>query len=300
MKQRNWIWVVIFAAIFAGCLALWLLPRGGGETVLVYQDGQLLRTLDLRQDTVFTVEGPAGENTVTVTGGEVFVSQADCPDQVCVLHGPLRRTGGPIVCLPNRLSIEWATGADVDAQRNGRAVMKLRKLTLTAVLTAAALVLFVLESQLPPLTAIPGIKPGLSNIFTLFAMQALGPGWALGVLLVRVTLGCIITGQGMALLYSLTGGLFAYAGMLALRRWFSGRRLWILSVFCAMAHNFGQLCAAALIARTRAVWYYLPVLLPAAILAGALTGLCTQLLLQRLGRAGLLPAGKKQEEEANG
>ena len=150
--------------------------------------------------------------------------------------------------------------------------MKLRKLTLTAVLTAAALVMFVLESQLPPLTAIPGIKPGLSNIFTLFAMQALGPGWALGVLLVRVTLGCIITGQGMALLYSLTGGLFAYAGMLALRRWFSGRRLWILSVFCAMAHNFGQLCAAALIARTRAVWYYLPVLLPAAILAGALTG----------------------------
>ena len=188
MKQRNWIWVVIFAAIFAGCLALWLLPRGGGETVLVYQDGQLLRTLDLRQDTVFTVEGPAGENTVTVAGGEVFVSQADCPDQVCVLHGPLRRTGG----------------------------------------------------------------------------------------------------------------LFAYIGMLALRRWFSGRRLWILSVFCAMAHNFGQLCAAALIARTRAVWYYLPVLLPAAILAGALTGLCTQLLLQRLGRAGLLPADKKQEEEANG
>lgn len=54
--------------------------------------------------------------------------------------------------------------------------MKLRKLTLTAVLTAAALVMFVLESQLPPLTAIPGIKPGLSNIFTLFAMQALGPG----------------------------------------------------------------------------------------------------------------------------
>ena len=55
MKQRNWIWVVIFAAIFAGCLALWLLPRGDVETVLVYQDGQLLRTLDLRQDTVFTV-----------------------------------------------------------------------------------------------------------------------------------------------------------------------------------------------------------------------------------------------------
>ena len=78
-------------------------------------------------------------------------------------------------------------------------------------------------------------------------MQALGPGWALGVLLVRVTLGCIITGQGMALLYSLTGGLFAYAGMLALRRWFSGRRLWILSVFCAMASSrrFGDMLVNA-------------------------------------------------------
>ena len=93
MKQRNWIWVVIFAAIFAGCLALWLLPRGGGETVLVYQDGQLLRTLDLRQDTVFTVEGPAGENTVTVTGGEVFVSYPpDAPIRSACCTG---RCAGP-------------------------------------------------------------------------------------------------------------------------------------------------------------------------------------------------------------
>ena len=88
--------------------------------------------------------------------------------------------------------------------------MRLKKLTLTAVLTAAALVMFVLESQLPPLTVIPGIKPGLSNIFTLFAMEALGPGWAFGLFLTRVTLGCVITGQGSAFLYSLVGGLCAY------------------------------------------------------------------------------------------
>ena len=59
--------------------------------------------------------------------------------------------------------------------------MRLKKLTLTAALTAAALVMFVLESQLPPLTAIPGIKPGLSNIFTLFTMETRGPGWAFGL-----------------------------------------------------------------------------------------------------------------------
>ena len=181
--------------------------------------------------------------------------------------------------------------------------MKLRKLTLTAVLIAAALVMFVLESQLPPLTAIPGIKPGLSNIFTLFAMQALGPGWALGVLLVRVTLGCVITGQGSAFLYSLAGGLCAYVLMLLLRKALRGNTLWVRSVLCAMAHNAGQLAAAAAITRTCAVWSYLPVLIPAAILAGTLTGLCAQLVLNRLEKAGLIPVNQvpnKQEEEANG
>ena len=123
--------------------------------------------------------------------------------------------------------------------------MRLKKLTLTAVLTAAALVMFVLESQLPPLTAIPGIKPGLSNIFTLFTMETLGPGWAFGLFLTRVTLGCVITGQGSAFLYSFAGGLCAYALMLLLRSRLRGNMLWVRSVLCAMAHNAGQLAAAA-------------------------------------------------------
>ena len=176
--------------------------------------------------------------------------------------------------------------------------MRLKKLTLTAVLTAAALVMFVLESQLPPLTAIPGIKPGLSNIFTLFTMETLGPGWAFGLFFTRVTLGCVITGQGSAFLYSFTGGLCAYALMLLLRKALRGNTLWVRSVLCAMAHN-----AAAAIAKTGAVWSYLPVLIPAAILAGTLTGLCAQLVLSRLAKAGVLPeetSPKKQEEEANG
>ena len=181
--------------------------------------------------------------------------------------------------------------------------MRLKKLTLTAVLTAAALVMFVLESQLPPLTVIPGIKPGLSNIFTLFAMEALGPGWAFGLFLTRVTLGCVITGQGSAFLYSLAGGLCAYVLMPLLRKALRGNTLWVRSVLCAMAHNAGQLAAAAAITRTCAVWSYLPVLIPAAILAGALTGLCAQLVLNRLEKAGLIPVNQvpnKQEEEANG
>lgn len=175
--------------------------------------------------------------------------------------------------------------------------MKLRKLTLTAVLTAAALVMFVLESQLPPLTMIPGIKPGLSNIFTLFTMEALGPGWAFDLFLVRVVLGSMITGQLSALLYSLAGGLAAYAVMLALRRPLHGPQLWVRSVLCAIAHNLGQLAAASVIAATRAVWYYLPVLILAAIASGALTGLCAQLILSRLRRAGFVPEKREKRRK---
>ena len=66
---------------------------------------------------------------------------------------------------------------------------KLQKLTLAALLTAAGLVVFVIEAQLPPLTAIPGIKPGLSNVFTMLTLFWVGPGWALGTMFVRVSLG---------------------------------------------------------------------------------------------------------------
>ena len=75
---------------------------------------------------------------------------------------------------------------------------KLRKLTLAALLTAAGLVVFVIEAQLPPLTAIPGIKPGLSNVFTMLTLFWVGPSWALGTMFVRVSLGCLLTGQTMA------------------------------------------------------------------------------------------------------
>ena len=95
---------------------------------------------------------------------------------------------------------------------------KLRKLTLAALLTAAGLVVFVIEAQLPPLTVIPGIKPGLSNVFTMLTLFWVGPSWALGTMFVRVSLGCLLTGQTMAFFYSLSGGLLAFFISWALRK----------------------------------------------------------------------------------
>lgn len=105
MKQKTWI--LIFAGVCVLCLILWLLPQKTAASAAVYQDGALLYTLDLSEDRTLVVTGPAGENEITVADGRIRVTRADCPDQVCVAHGPLSDTGGPIVCLPNRLSIQW-------------------------------------------------------------------------------------------------------------------------------------------------------------------------------------------------
>ena len=71
--------------------------------------------------------------------------------------------------------------------------MKLKQLTRDAVLTAIALTIFMVEAQIPSLVPIPGVKLGLANIVTIFALFAYGPKDALLILLVRVVMGSIFS-----------------------------------------------------------------------------------------------------------
>lgn len=160
--------------------------------------------------------------------------------------------------------------------------MNIKNLILTALLAAFALVAFVIEAAFPPITPIYGIKLGIANVFTLFALYSLGRWQAAAVLGIRIALGTIITGQAVSLVYSLCGGLLSFAVMILLKRFFPLKRLWVLSVLCAVAHNTGQLTAAVLMTGTPLLWCYLPVLIISGIITGALTGVCAQLVLIRL------------------
>ena len=159
---------------------------------------------------------------------------------------------------------------------------KTRKLTQMALLTAVALILFTVEAQIPSLVPIPGVKLGLANIITVYAMFALGPLPALAILLCRVFLGSVFSGQMMTLLYSLGGGLLCYCAMLLLRWFVSDKQLWACSAVGAIFHNIGQILVAIAVTRTPAVAAYLPVLIVSGILTGLFTGLCAQLVLARL------------------
>ncbi len=160
--------------------------------------------------------------------------------------------------------------------------MKHRKLTFCALLAAIALAVFVIEAQVPPLVPIPGIKLGLSNAVTLFAICFLGPWQALLIVFVRVLLGALITGQIAALIYSLSGALAAWTVCALLVRYIPQKQLWVVSIFGALTHNTMQILVAALVTQTALIFSYLPVLWISGIITGTFTGLCAQLLLQRL------------------
>ena len=157
-----------------------------------------------------------------------------------------------------------------------------RQLSFMALLTAIALAIHVAEAQIPAPVPIPGVKLGLANIVTVYAMFTLGPGPALMILVSRILLGSLFAGQVMSLFYSLAGGLLCYAVMLLLRRVLARKQIWVASVIGAVAHNTGQILVAVIVTGTPAIVSYLPILLLSGIAAGLFTGFAAQYLINRM------------------
>ena len=114
MKTKSWI--LLLAVIFLGLAAIvarqyfGAKPTGSAE---VWADGALVRTLDLSEDGEYRIETDRGWNVLTVSNGRVAVTAASCPDGDCIRCGE-RNSDPPIVCLPNRLSIQFSEQGEVD------------------------------------------------------------------------------------------------------------------------------------------------------------------------------------------
>lgn len=158
-----------------------------------------------------------------------------------------------------------------------------KQIALGAVLTALALGLSVMENMFPVTAVIPlpGVKLGLANIVTLFALYQLGSRSALSILIARCLLGSLFAGNVSALLFSLMGGLAAMLVMIGLTHF---RRLSVfgVSIGGAAAHNIGQIGAAIITLGDTAVLGYLPVLLGVSLITGTVTGLVTALLFRAM------------------
>jgi len=154
-------------------------------------------------------------------------------------------------------------------------------MTLLACLSAIALTIFMVEAQIPALVPIPGIKLGLSNIITVFAVFALGPKDAASVLFVRIFLGAVFAGNFSTILYSAAGGTSAICVTIGLRKILSKKQLWIAGTLGAIAHSIGQMAMAIALTSTPGLAVYLPVMIAVSILTGSFTGLCAQFLVNR-------------------
>lgn len=159
---------------------------------------------------------------------------------------------------------------------------KTKKLALMAVLTAIALTIFMLETQLPAPVPIPGVKLGLANIVTLTAMLILGRREAGAILAARIVMGAVFAGNPSAMLYSAAGGVLAYAAMCLLVGVVPEKRLWAVSAVSAVAHNMGQLLACVLVVKTPGVFIYAPALIVSGVITGVFTGFGAMYLVRAL------------------
>lgn len=111
-------WLVLVGALLVLSAAagafLWF-GRGEARTARVYQDGVCIRSIDLSLVDApysFTVEWEGGYNIIEVERGRIRVSEADCPDGICVRRGWVSDSAAPIACLPHRLVIQLEGGGD--------------------------------------------------------------------------------------------------------------------------------------------------------------------------------------------
>ena len=163
---------------------------------------------------------------------------------------------------------------------------KTRKLALMALFVAIALTIFMIESQLPPIAPLPGVKLGLANVVTLTAMLILGRKEAGAILAVRILMGAVFAGSPASLLYSAAGGFLAYLVMCLTVKQFAENQLWIVSALAGVAHNAGQLLACVLIVQTPGVFAYAPILAASGVIAGCFTGFAAMYLTRALRKSG--------------
>ena len=158
-----------------------------------------------------------------------------------------------------------------------------KRLAYLSLITAVAMILSYVESLIPPLVAVPGVKIGLSNIATVFALYTLGVPSAIAVSLVRVVLSALLFGNVASLIYSIFGAVAAllFMGVMHGTKLFSPVGV---SISGGIAHNAGQIIAACLILESSAISVYLAPLVVSGTAAGVLVGIASGILISRIGK----------------
>ena len=164
---------------------------------------------------------------------------------------------------------------------------KAKYIAIAGVLISLALALSLAERMFPiaVIVPVPGIKLGLANIVTLFALFYMGPLPAFVILLLRCFLAAVFSGIS-SLLFSLTGGLLAFLAMLLIKQGYPKSFSLIgISMGGAVLHNIGQIVVASLVVGNAILFTYLPILLITGLVTGFLTACIAFPLFRAIDRS---------------
>ena len=171
--------------------------------------------------------------------------------------------------------------------------MKVVKITLIAMLTAATVVIGIIESFIPSV-GIPGVKLGLANIMVLITLYEMGIISALFVSLSRVVLVGLIRGTflSMGFLMSLSGAILSLGVMVLFYLLIKKFSIIGVSVIGSIFHVTGQILVAMIYLSTPYVIFYLPIIAISAIITGVFVGIVARLIIKT-------EVIKKQREKYN-
>ena len=159
--------------------------------------------------------------------------------------------------------------------------MRTKKIAVMGLSVALAMILSFVESQIPALVAVPGVKVGLANIAVVFTLYKLGWKEAAMISLIRVFLVKLLFGNLGLLWYSLAGAVLSLLGMMLLKKTGLFSEI-AVSVVGGVLHNVGQLAVASLLMETDLLLYYLPFLLVFGVVAGIVIGLLAGVMVRRI------------------
>ena len=182
-----------------------------------------------------------------------------------------------------RPSSEASTGSFSGASSGAGsgAQVSARRVALTGLLAALALIFSYVEVLVPFNAGVPGIKLGLANLVPLIILYRLDARYAFAANLIRVFLAGLLFSGMFAALYSLAGSVTSFIVMYLLKK---TRLFSVIGVSTAggVFHNIGQLCVAILAISGPQLIHYLPVLIISGMIAGIIVGIGAAILLDRI------------------
>ena len=107
IKKQDFLLIAVILLIAAvGFTSNWFLHQKPSATVKIIVDAEVVEELDLTKDTELIIHGAwGGTNTLIIENGTARISEASCPDKICVHQGPISQSGELMVCLPNEVIV---------------------------------------------------------------------------------------------------------------------------------------------------------------------------------------------------